>query len=113
MNELRVDVTPNTLGRIRYFLFYDCIDIILDQWPYDNKLIQVSLTTHSNIYRASFALIFAFIKFKASPEGLQTDVFDGRFSERVAYWITGLRYCDQIRMFSVQTTLGTQPGLGN
>ena len=26
---------------------------------------------------------------------------------------TGSRYFDRIRMFSVQTTLGTRPGLGN
>ena len=26
---------------------------------------------------------------------------------------TGLRHCDQIKMFSVQTTLGSRPGLGN
>ena len=25
---------------------------------------------------------------------------------------TGFRYCDRIKMFSVQTTLGTRPGLG-
>ena len=26
---------------------------------------------------------------------------------------TELRHCDRINLFSVQTTLGTQPGLGN
>ena len=26
---------------------------------------------------------------------------------------TGLRYCDRMRMFSVQTILGTRSGLGN
>ena len=38
-----------------------------------NKLIQVSIATHSNIYRAISALFFSSFQFKASPEGLKNE----------------------------------------
>ena len=71
MNKLRVEVTANSLGKMQYFPLYDRIDIALDQCHYNNKLIPRSLITHSNIYRASSALLLSFFKFKASPEGLE------------------------------------------
>ena len=71
INKLRVEVTTNTLGKMQYFPLFDHIVIVLDQCPYNNKLIQGSLTAHSNIYRATSTLFFSFFKFKASPEGLK------------------------------------------
>ena len=68
INELRVKVTANTLGKMQYFPYFDCIDIVLDQCPDNKKLIKGSLTTHSNICRATSALYFSFLKSKASPE---------------------------------------------
>ena len=71
INELRVELETDTLGKMQYFPLFDRIDIVLDQFPYNNKLIQGSLTTHSNIYRATSVLFFFFFKFKVSPEDLK------------------------------------------
>ena len=71
INELRVEVTKNTLGEMQYFPLFDHIDIVLDQCPYKNKLIQGSLTAHSNIYKAISVLFFSFFKFKVSTEDLK------------------------------------------
>ena len=56
-----MEVITNTLGKMQYFPLFDRIDIFLDQCPYNNKLIQGSLTTHSNIYRATSILFFPFL----------------------------------------------------
>ena len=68
INELRVEVTANTLGKMQYFPYFECIDIVLDQCPDNKKLIKGSPFTHSNICRATSALYFSFLKSKASPE---------------------------------------------
>ena len=70
INELRIEVTTNTLGKMQYFPFFGRIGIVLDLCPYSNKLIQGSLTTHSNIYRAT-SVFFSFFKLKVSPECLK------------------------------------------
>ena len=62
VQELRVEVTANILGKMQYFPFFDRIDIVLDQCPYNNKLIQGCLTIHSNIYRAT-SVLFCFCFF--------------------------------------------------
>ena len=55
---------------MQYFPFFDRID--LDQCQNKNEKINTrSLTAHSNIYRAIYALFFSFLKIKASPEGLK------------------------------------------
>ena len=56
---------------MQYFPLFDRIDIFLDQCPYNNKLMQGFLTTHSNIYRATSILFFSFFNFKLSPENLK------------------------------------------
>ena len=56
---------------MQYFLLFDRIDVVLDQCPYNSNLIQGFLTTHSNTYRATSALLFSFFEFKAPPEGLK------------------------------------------
>ena len=71
INELRVEVTKNTLGKMQYFPLFDHIDIVLDQCPCKNKLIQGSLTTHSNIYKATSVLFLSFFKFKVLTEDLK------------------------------------------
>ena len=37
INDLRVEVTVNNLGKMQYFPIFDCIDIVFDQWPRKNK----------------------------------------------------------------------------
>ena len=64
INELRVEVTTNALGKMQYFALYDRIDMVLDQCHYYSKFIKGSFTTHSNIYRASFAFLFLFLNLK-------------------------------------------------
>ena len=72
INKLRVEVTTNTSGKMQHFPLYDCTDIVWDKCYYNDKLIQGSLTTHSNICRGSSALLSSF--FKASPEGLKIKI---------------------------------------
>ena len=37
INDLRVEVTVNNLGKMQYFPIFDSIDIVFDQWPRKNK----------------------------------------------------------------------------
>lgn len=67
INELRVKVETNTLDKMQYFCLFDRFDTVLDQCPYNTKLIQGNIT-HSNIYRATSALFFSFSKLNASSE---------------------------------------------
>ena len=39
INQLRVKVTTNNLGKMQYFPLFDCIDIVLDQWANKDKQI--------------------------------------------------------------------------
>ena len=43
INQLRVEVTTNNLGKMQYFLLFDCIDIVLDQWANKDKQINTRL----------------------------------------------------------------------
>ena len=69
INEVRVQVTTNYVGKKHYSSLFDCIDIVLDKCSNNNKIIQGSLTTHGNIYKTTSALFFSFFKLKASLEG--------------------------------------------
>ena len=61
INELRVEVATNNLVKMQYSPPFDRIDIVLDQCPNKTKeIIQGSLTTHSNIYRA-ISVLFLFL----------------------------------------------------
>ena len=37
INDMRVEVTVNNLGKMQYFSFFDRISIVLDQWPNKDK----------------------------------------------------------------------------
>ena len=100
INELRVQVKTNNLGKMQYFPLFDRINIVLDQQLIKGKQINKRLhTIHSNIYRAISALLFSSFKFKASSEGLKITKAEGwghawrnchsheRFFGRVAYWV--------------------------
>ena len=67
INELRVKVETNTLDKMQYFCLFDRFDTVLDQCPYNTKVIQGNIT-HSKIYRATSALFFSFSKLNASSE---------------------------------------------
>ena len=43
INQLRVKVTTNNLGKMQYFPLFDCIDIVLDQWANKDKQINTRL----------------------------------------------------------------------
>ena len=43
INDLRVEITANDLGKMQYFLLFDRIDIVLDQWPNKDKQINTRL----------------------------------------------------------------------
>ena len=43
MNQLRVEVTTNNLGKMQCFLLFDCTDIVLDQWANKDKQINTRL----------------------------------------------------------------------
>ena len=47
INELRVEVTTNNLGKIQYFSLFDCTDIVLDQWPNKDKQVDTRLPYYS------------------------------------------------------------------
>ena len=47
INELRVEITRNNLGKMQQIPFFDRIDIVLDQWPNKNKQIIARLPYYS------------------------------------------------------------------
>ena len=47
INDLRVEVTTNNLGKIQYFPLFDRIDIVLDQWPNKDKQVNTRLPYYS------------------------------------------------------------------
>ena len=49
---------------MQYFPLFYSTAIVLDQCPNKNKLIQGSLTTYSNFYRAISASFFSFFNLK-------------------------------------------------
>ena len=72
INELRIEVTANNLGKMQPFPLFYWINIVLDQCPSKvNRLLQGYRTIHSSIYGAVFALFYSSLKFKASPKGLK------------------------------------------
>ena len=72
INELTVEVTTNTFGKMQYYPPFDRIGIVLDQCRYNIKLIQGSLLSiHSNICRGTSVLFFRLFKFKVLPKDLK------------------------------------------
>ena len=47
INELRVEVTTNSLAKMQYISLFDWIDIVLDQWPNKDKEINARLPYYS------------------------------------------------------------------
>ena len=47
INDLRVEVTANNLGKMQHFSIFDRNDIVLDQWPNKDKQNNTRLPYYS------------------------------------------------------------------